>query len=244
MVTVSGGLATFSNITINNLGEPYTLVASASTSSGEIVSAPSGAIDVIPPPTMLVAQSTSSTTVTAGVSFSVTFLVETSQGTLYTGYDGAVMLSVLTGPAGYLPISGAGPETPSNGIVTFPAVILDTAGSYVLQATATSGNLTAGDTGAITVVAGAVASLSIVEEPPTSVGAGSDFSFVVGAEDQFGNPTALSRTVSVAISSNPGARDSGRANGRERLWRCRDVQRFDTQQGRQPVYPRGPRAAR
>ncbi len=42
MVTVSGGLATFSNITINNLGEPYTLVASASTSSGEIVSAPLG----------------------------------------------------------------------------------------------------------------------------------------------------------------------------------------------------------
>ncbi len=158
---------------------------------------------------MLVAQSTSSTTVTAGVSFSVTFLVETSQGTLYTGYDGAVMLSVLTGPAGYLPISGAGPETPSNGIVTFPAVILDTAGSYVLQATATSGNLTAGDTGAITVVAGAVASLSIVEEPPTSVGAGSDFSFVVGAEDQFGNPTALSRTVSVAISSNPGGATLG-----------------------------------
>ncbi len=98
----------------------------------------------------MVPQITSSTTVTAGVSFPVSFLVETAQGTLDPDDSGAVMLSVFTGPAGYLPISGVVPENPSNGTVSFPAVILDTVGSYVLQATGS--NVTPGQTGTINVV--------------------------------------------------------------------------------------------
>ncbi len=77
-----------------------------------------GTINVVLP--TLVPQSTSSATVTAGVSFSVTFLVETAQGTPDSYYAGAVMLSVFMGPASYLPISGAGPEVPSNGSCDLP----------------------------------------------------------------------------------------------------------------------------
>ena len=46
-------------------------------------------------------------------------------------------------------------------------------------------------------------------EPPSSVQAGAGFGFEVGAEDQFGNPTPLTGTVSVAIGANPGGSTLG-----------------------------------
>ena len=63
----------------------------------------------------------------------------------------------------------------------------------------------------ITVVAGAEASLTIPanEEPPTSVVAGTDFGFEVGALDRFGNPTALTGSVSITLVANPGGSTLG-----------------------------------
>ena len=121
--TGSNGIATFPGIIINNTGGPYTLVAS----SDGLTSLPSGAINVVLP--NRVRKLPQAPRSPPGVSFPVSFLVETAQGTLDPDYSGAVMLSVFTGPAGYLPISGVVPENPSNGTVSFPAVILDTVGS-------------------------------------------------------------------------------------------------------------------
>ena len=67
-----------------------------------------------------------------------------------------------------------------------------------------------GYTSTITVVAAStVAGLFIVDQPPASVQAGAGFGLVVGAEDQFGNPTALTGSVSVAILNNPGGSTLG-----------------------------------
>ena len=68
-----------------------------------------------------------------------------------------------------------------------------------------SGKLTTASTNNITVVAQTtVASLYIRQEPPASVQAGAGFGLAVGGEDQFGNVTALTGQVAVAIAKNPG----------------------------------------
>ncbi len=55
-VAASGGVATFSNIIINNIGDPFTLTATTATSG---LTATSTAIDVVPPVLVQTGQSTS-----------------------------------------------------------------------------------------------------------------------------------------------------------------------------------------
>ena len=197
-------MATFSNIIINALGSPYTLIGSV----GIIMSAPSGAIAVVPP--TLVEVNTSSTTATAGIGFPVAFMAETYLGILdtdFTGSDSVVTLSVFTGPTGFLPIGGTISETASSGLVSFPAVILDTAGSYVLQAAERQCDFRPDRhhyRGGRTEASLYIPQIPQNEEPPSSVVAGTDFGFEVGAVDRFGNPTALTGTVSLTLSANPG----------------------------------------
>ena len=196
-VTASGGVATFSNIIINTIGDPFTLIAT----SGGLTSPPSGPIDVVGPTLVVTSQPT--TSVTAGVSFALTVTAETYLGTVDTGFSGTVGLTIGTGPTPADPIAGTTSAIASSGVATFTGVILDTAGAYVLQAS--SGNLIA-DTNTITVVAAAAAGLSIVEQPPTppaTVQAGAGFGFEVGAVDQFGNPTTLTGSVSVTVATSP-----------------------------------------
>ncbi len=194
-VAASGGVVTFSNIVINNIGNPFTLKATAASSG---LSATSSNIDVVPP--VLVSGSTSTINATAGVGFPLTWTAETTTGAVDTAFDGTVALSISSGPAG-APLLGTVSATAVDGVATFSGVILDIAGSYVIQAS--SGNLTPGDTN-VTVVAAAAAGLFLETEPPSSVQAGAAFGLVVGAEDQFGNPTPFTGNVSLAILNNPG----------------------------------------
>ena len=195
-VAASGGVATFSNIIINTIGDPFTLIATSSA----LTSVSSSAIDVVAPQLVVTAQPT--TAVTAGAGFPLTVSVETYLGAVDTAYNGTVTLSINSGPAGST-IGGTTSAAVSSGVATFDNVILDTAGSYVLQAS--SGNLIPGDTNTITVVASSIAAgLYIVDQPPSSVEAGAGFGLEVGAVDQFGNPTALTGNVSLAILNNPG----------------------------------------
>ncbi len=116
-------------------------------------------------------------------------------------------LSILTGPSGgTLPPTTA---TAVSGVVTFNNVVLDTAGSYVLQAT--SGNLVPGDSD-VTVVPAAPIALVITTQPPNPVQAGVGFGFQVGGVDPFGNASALTGTVTVAFAANPGGGVLGGSN--------------------------------
>ena len=156
----------------------------------------------------LVVTTQPTTSVTAGAGFSLDRgRPRPYLGAVDTAFNGTVMLTINTGPAGAT-ISGTASAAVSSGVATFSNVILDTAGTYVLQAS--SGNLIPGDTNTITVVAASTAAgLYIVDEPPTSVQAGAGFGFEVGAVDQFGNPTTLTGNVSVAILNNPGGSTLG-----------------------------------
>jgi len=92
--------------------------------------------------------------------------------------------------------------TASSGVATFSGVILDTKGSYVLQAFSANLDLTA-DTNTITVVSAGVNGLVFLQEPPSSVQTRTGFGLVVGAEDKFGNATALTGNVTVQFLNNP-----------------------------------------
>ncbi len=195
-VAASGGVATFTNLAINALGNPFTLIASS-----DGLTSSSSAIDVVAPVLVPSDQVQSTQAATAGVGFSLSWTAETNLGTVDTAFDGTVILAILTGPTGAT-IQGTTSATAVNGIATFTNVILDTAGSYVLQAS--SGNLVPGDT-SVTVSPAAATGLYFEEEPPSNVPAGSDFTVAVGAEDQFGNPTTtLTGTVTIGIENNPG----------------------------------------
>jgi subtilisin-like proprotein convertase family protein len=192
-VAASGGVATFTNLAINALGDPFTLTASG----GGITSAPSNDIDVVAP---VLVPGNGSQSVTAGVGFPLTWTAETYLGTTDTAFNGVVVLTIYSGPAGAT-IQGTTSANAVAGIATFSNVILDTAGTYDIRAS--SGNLVPGDT-SVTVTAAAAAGLYLVQEPPTSVQAGAGFGFKVGAEDQYDNPVPLTGSITVTILNNPG----------------------------------------
>jgi len=200
-VAADGTTATFSNIIIDAIGNPYTLIAS----SESLTSPPSTGIDVVAPQLVVTSQPTAA--VTAGTAFALTVNAETYLGAIDTAVNGTLALAIDTGPAGAT-IMGSTSATVSSGVATFGNVILDTAGAYVLQVS--GANSIPGDTNTITVVAQATAAgLFIKSEPPPSVQAGAGFGLGVEAVDQFGNPTTLSGKVSVAISNNPGGSTLG-----------------------------------
>ncbi len=204
-VAATGGVATFTNIIIDTIGNPYTLIATTGVAPSTVIMSTSSAINVVAPQLVVTTEPPSS--VTAGSGFGLTVTAETYQGTTDTYATGSVVLSVNSGPSGGA-ITGTSSAPFSNGVATFSGVTLDKVGTYVLEAS--SGNAVTGLTNSITVVAGTTAAqLYVVSQPPTSVQAGATFSLVVGAEDQYGNPTPLTGSVAVAIAANPGGSTLG-----------------------------------
>jgi streptogramin lyase len=200
-VQAVGGVATFAGLTISTIGNPYTLVATSVTqASTTLTSPPSANIDVVAPQLVVTSQPTGS--VTAGVGFQLVVTAETYLGTTDTAFTGTVGLQISTAPTTGAPLLGTTTANANNGVATFPGVILDIAGSYVLEAT--SGNLLAGFSKTITVVAAPASALTVTQEPPSSVEAGKGFGFVVGGQDQFGNPTSVTGAATVQIQTNPG----------------------------------------
>ncbi len=215
-VALSGGAATFNNVIINVAGDPYTLAATTVTSA--ISSPASSPIQVVSPVLTPATQGSSGAlTETAGVSFSLTYDALTYQGTIDTYFNGLVNLSIPAGdgPAGAMFAAGSQlTSTAANGVATFNPVILDTAGSYVLQAASDPSDTvqaTAGDTD-VTVVAAAASQLVITVPPPYSpatVTAGAGFGLTVEAEDPFGNITDYTGTVTVKILTGPTGKTLG-----------------------------------
>ena len=194
------GTATFTSLTLNVADPGYILQAiysglSATTTAAFSV-APGQASKLV-----MVAQPP--TSVTAGTGFG--FVVEAldSSGNLATGFGGTVTAVISSNPGGST-LGGNVTATVSNGVATFSGMFLNFADAgYTLQAT--SPGITAVTTNAVTVTAGKAMQLVATTEPASSVNAGSSITFVVAAEDHFGNiDTTFSNLVSVSLTSNPG----------------------------------------
>lgn len=128
--------------------------------------------------------------VTAGSSFEVQVAAETSLG------------RVDTTASGTIDINGIGYATLAGGVATCTVTLTHAQTGATL--TLTDGDLSATTT-SFSVVPAAASKLVIIDPPPGSIGAGSAFGLIVGAEDAYGNMvSSVTGTVTAAIADNPG----------------------------------------
>lgn len=145
-VTVSGGVATFSGLTVNNPATGYTLQAQF-TPQGQttpIVSAATNpfAVDAASQATQLVFTTEPPSTVKDNTPFIVNVSVENAAGQVVTGYTGTVTISIAGDPAG-----GSVTVSVVDGVASFD---LDLSGTGTLSLLATSQGLTSATSTPIT----------------------------------------------------------------------------------------------
>jgi hypothetical protein len=220
-VSASNGTATFSGIVLDTAGS-YSLKAT-DTQGGEsgVVTATSSPTTTINPttPNKVAYDPEPPTSGTAGsalTSFAVA--IEDQYGNIETtGSSGAtdtVSLSIASGPSGGAFNSASTTYTnvpASNGLATFPGIVLDTAGAYTFTATDTSRSVATTTSTPATAVSAATANkLAFTQQPGGTITGGSAFPTQpkVAVEDQFNNVvTTDSSTVSLSIT--PGTPSSG-----------------------------------
>ena len=204
--TVSGGVATFSTLSINEIANGYTLVASSSPPYPAVTSS---AFDVTPgPATQLVfVQGPTDPQAGAAITPAVTVAVEDAEGNVETGDNTTqVSLAIGTNP-GNGTLTGGSAQTVSAGVATFSGLSVNKVGTgYTLVASSMPSYMGASSS-AFEITPGPATQLAFVQGPSNTV-AGSDMTPAVTAavEDAEGNiETADNSTqVSLAIGTNPG----------------------------------------
>ncbi len=228
-VTVSGGVDTFGDLSINQAGTGYTLVASSPTNSN-LSSITSNAFNITPAAASQVVFTQQPTNTVAGASISpaVTVAIEDKFGNIETG-DTTDQVSVALGgtsPTGGV-LNGTVKVTVSNGVATFSNLSIDQAGAGY-QLVATSGTLTQATSRAFAITPASASQLVILTQP-TNTTAGSSISpaVIVAIEDKFGNIETgdTTDTVQLAIGSNP---NNGVLNGTTSITVSNGVATFST----------------
>lgn len=208
-VAASGGVATFTSLTVDQVGTPFQIQAS----SPGLASATTADLSVTPAsPAQLVITLQPPTSVTAGSGFGLGVSIEDAYGNLVTGYGGDLIVSLRGGPAGSS-LSGTTSEPASLGTATFSGLTLDRAGSGDVLEVAADG-LSGASTAPIRVVDAAPSRLVIVTEPPGRTVAGQPFGFSAALEDAYGNvETGFGGTVNATLAMGPaGGALSGRVS--------------------------------
>jgi hypothetical protein len=206
-VPAVSGVATFTDLSIPNAANNYTLSASAGgfspLASGQfnITSGSAKALKFVTQP--------ATTTAGANASPAVTVKIVDSVGVTVTSSNASITLSLGANP-GSGTLAGTLTVTATNGVATFSAIRINHAGAgYTLAAA--SGTLSPDTSAAFTINAGAASILAFVQQP-TNVAAASIFSpiVLVAIQDGQGNTiTAATNTVTLAISGNPGGSTLG-----------------------------------
>jgi hypothetical protein len=193
-VNAVAGVATFSNLGIDNVGTGYTLTAAATGLSG----ATSSAFNVtgVPPSPSLSTVAVSPSTITAGGAG--TTITVTARDAGGNPISGATVVLAATGTGNTL-TQPAGP-TGANGVAT-GTLSSTVAGTKTVSATIDGVAIT--QTQAVTVTAGAPsAGASTVSASPTSITVGTGASTItVTVKDAFGNAVS-GATVTLAASGS------------------------------------------
>jgi uncharacterized repeat protein (TIGR01451 family) len=197
--TASSGQASFSGLTLDKAGSGATLQAS----SGTLSMGTSNSITITAASaTQLVVSTQPPASVTAGAAFGLTVSAEDGFGNVDGNYNGSLIMSLATSPAGTT-LGGGTSATISAGQATLSSLTLNKAGSGVTLHASASG-LPQATTSSITVSAAPATRLVITAQPPASVTAGAAFGLTVSAEDSFGNvDPSFNMSVSAALASNP-----------------------------------------
>ena len=163
-LTAVAGVATFSNLSINNAGTGYTLSASAT----GLTSATSSGFNVFGTATKL-AFTTQPSLVAAGNSITpaVQVTIEDSQGNTVTSATNQIAIAIGTNPSGGT-LAGTVAVNAANGVATFSALNINKVGTgYTLTASAT--NLTGATSSAFNVTPGAASKLVFTQQPSNVV---------------------------------------------------------------------------
>ena len=194
------GVATFTELTIDEDGEGYVLAFSA----GALPVVKSAPFRVRPgvPTSLSFTQQPAESSV-AGVSLAaVRVSVLDSRGRVAKRATGNVSLELVAGNGATL--AGTTSVAVVNGVATFEAVNVQKVGTgYTLRAS--FGTLAAVDSSAFAITPAAAARLAYVVAPGAST-AGAAITPAVQVEvlDTYGNRTASTATVAVALAANPG----------------------------------------
>jgi len=200
-VTVSGGVATFTN-----LSDKRAETLSLNFSSGSLTNATSTTI-VISPATasQLVIQSQPSPTATAGQAFAAQPVIyeEDRFGNLETSDNSTVVTATLESGTG--PLQGTTTIPVSGGVATFAGLADDTAESISLEFT--GGGLTSFSTNSIVVSPATASRLVVTQEPPATASAGQVFATqpVITEEDPFGNVETGDNNTTITASLGTGS---------------------------------------
>ncbi len=205
--TVSNGLATFSNLSIDQAANGYTLTASSNAAYG---TATSSAFAVTAAAATQLVFVTQPTTTAAGTAISPAVriaVVDSSGDTLTSDNSTIVTITLGANPAAGV-LAGTLTETARAGIATFSDLSLDRAASgYTLTATSGPGGGSV-TSGAFDVTAAATAQLVFTTQPTTTTaGATLAPTVEVAVEDSYGNRETSddTTTVTLALGANPGS---------------------------------------
>jgi hypothetical protein len=159
-VTASGGVATFSGLTLTTAASGYTLVVFSTGLSETVTSA----ITVTPAaPAQLGFTQEPPASVTAGSGFGLTAAIEDAYGNVETGDNGTITVALANNPGGST-LGGTLSVATSQGVATFSGLTLTKAASgYTIQAS--SSGLTSATSSAITVTPAAATQVVITQEP-------------------------------------------------------------------------------
>ncbi|TLY49131.1 MAG: hemagglutinin, partial [Gemmatimonadetes bacterium] len=222
-VAAVGGVATFSNLSVDKVGTGYTLAASATGPAGGT----SAAFNITPGVASRLVFSVQPTTTTAGsvVTPAVQVTAQDAQGNTASGFSGSVTVAIGTNPSGGT-LSGTTTAAAVAGVGTFSTLSIDKSGTgYTLTSSATG--LT-GTTSAAFNIEPAAANRLVFTGQPTNTTAGATFTpaVTVTAEDGLGNTvTSFNGSVTVAIGTNP---SGGTLSGTSTVTASNGVASFST----------------
>jgi hypothetical protein len=204
-IAPSGGVATFSNLSINRPGVGYRLRASA----GSLTAALSATFDVVagPPKQLEFTVQPASTTGGSLLQPALQVTALDAMGNIAVGFAGPVTVAITQGTGGpSATLSGTKTVNAVAGIATFSTLSVDKAASgYTL--TATASGITLATSNAFTIAIGAASRLAFTA-PPTAASAGTVLAppIEVSAEDSGGNPvTSFTGDISVTLGNAGGA---------------------------------------
>jgi alpha-tubulin suppressor-like RCC1 family protein len=203
-VAAVGGVATFPNLSIDEVGTGYTLTAAATGLAG----ATSATFDVTGTPARL-AFTVQPSTATAGAAIApaVAVTVQDARGNRVTSATTSVTLGIGTNFAGGT-LSGTTTVAAVNGVATFSNLSLDRAGTgYTLTAAATGLAVAISAGFDVTGTApGAAAQLAFTVQPAgATAGAAITPAVAVTVQDAQGNTvTSASTSITLAIGANAG----------------------------------------
>ncbi len=197
LLGASGGMITFTGLSLNNPGLNYTLLVSDP--SSRLTAGATGGFNVTPKPaTHLVFTAEPQAGAVAGAaSISLTVSAENAQGQVDTGDNSPVTIALVN--ANGATLGGVLSTNLVAGVATFSGLSINLIGTtYMISAT--SGTLTPGTSTAISVVSASASTFSLIPLVSGGVIAGVPFSLKVTALDPFGN-VSNSYSGTIHISS-------------------------------------------